>query len=484
MRNAFTISFLLIFMLWDHNLTASANRSLFTFNDASAPLCMAPQQTIDTQPANAWAFEETFDGDPSSPSQTLLPQTFDYVVTHRTHPAEHFDAFDAFPSDHDQMCAGPNPDINPLPQHDVVTAHDSAGTHPDASFFICKDHMMSSMGDVSGYSVSSFWPKQEFDFSAGGVLEFDVNINAEHPRSWWEVVIMPRNELKVGAAHEWLPISETYPKDRIVFDYANSQRYVQIGAGAIDPEGILVEAGDDFPWVTEHPDDAANADRRIRRTMRMTFSQNQVIWAIQKADGSFDEQTTNVPGGLPFTRGLVVFKTHAYTPQKDGNMNTYTFHWDNIRFSGPVVGRYESFEADDVVYLQANGDRNIGENQTVNIDLPHVGPNPVLFGQIHNPMMGQVLLSINGGENMVVHPFEYSDADCYAPDWKSFMLPVDPALLHEGANTFKWTIGPRPGCVDDWIWNGFSVKSLEMQFDLSSTPIDLPYDLFLPMAMY
>jgi hypothetical protein len=38
-------------------------------------------------PANAtWAFEETFDGDPAAPSQALLPRSFGYAVTHRTHP--------------------------------------------------------------------------------------------------------------------------------------------------------------------------------------------------------------------------------------------------------------------------------------------------------------------------------------------------------------------------------------------------------------
>ena len=52
-----------------------------------------------------------------------------------------------------------------------------------------------------------------------------------------------------------------------------------------------------------------------------------------------------MPGGLPFTRGLVLFKTHAYNPTKDGNHDVYTFHWDNIRFDGPVGGRYEVAEA-------------------------------------------------------------------------------------------------------------------------------------------
>jgi hypothetical protein len=37
-----------------------------------------------------WAFEETFDMDPSAPSQSLLPDNFDYVVTHPTPPAAQF----------------------------------------------------------------------------------------------------------------------------------------------------------------------------------------------------------------------------------------------------------------------------------------------------------------------------------------------------------------------------------------------------------
>ena len=39
---------------------------------------------------------------------------------------------------------------------------------------------MLSMGEVEGYSVTSFWPRQEFDFANGGVLAFDVNVNDDH----------------------------------------------------------------------------------------------------------------------------------------------------------------------------------------------------------------------------------------------------------------------------------------------------------------
>ena len=36
----------------------------------------------DPDPGSTWALEETFDGDPSAPSQDLLPRNFDYVAVH------------------------------------------------------------------------------------------------------------------------------------------------------------------------------------------------------------------------------------------------------------------------------------------------------------------------------------------------------------------------------------------------------------------
>lgn len=413
-----------------------------------------------------WAYEETFDGDPSAPSQALLPKEIDFAVTHRTHPSEHFLGFDSYPADHNANCDGPSPNVFPLPQHTITTSHLGNGSSPDPSFFLCKNHMMSSMGDISAYSVASFWPRQEFNFSGSGTLEFDVNLNDGHNRTWFEILITPRSELKVGAAHESLPIDETYPKDRIVLEFMNNKRYIQVGTGQLDPKGMIIEKMDWQSWADAHPNDPANSDRRIRRTMRITLEQYQIIWSIQKEDGSFDDYTVSVPGGLPFSQGLVVFKTHAYTPEKEGNLNAYTFHWDNIRFSGPVIGRYESFEANDVVYLQDNGDRPIGEQKSVTIDLPHIGPNPIIFGQVHNPMQGQVLLSINGRPNIVINPYDYTPGSCASAGWKSFQTPIDPSWLKEGSNTFTWTIGPRPGCADRSLWNGFSIMGLEVQFDL------------------
>ncbi len=431
-----------------------------------------PDPEPDPDPGT-WAFEETFDGDPAAPSQDLLPRTFDYVATHRSHPKEHFTMdYGPFLVDHAPNCAGPNPEVSPLPQRPISSTQDSNGSNPDPTFFLCKNHMMSSMGgDVVGYSVSSFWPRQEFDFADGGVLEFEVNINDAHGnRSWWEIMLAPRDQLKVAPGPVDSPISETYPDDRIVLDFRRNVRTIKVGTGALAPDGWLAKDTQrgqwDFAWWRDlHPDDPALDDRRVRRTMRIELEDDRINWGIETADGSFDTWSVDVPGGLPFDRGLVLFKTHAYNPTKDGNLDTYTFHWDNIRFDGPVVGRYDVAEADDVVYLQRNGDRPIGDRETVTIDLDTVGPDPVLFGQIHQPKQGQVLLSVNGGPDQAVTPYEYDDDGCLSTDWKSFRLELDPAELRPGPNTFTWTVGPRPDCSyrTDYHWDGFSVKFLQIQ---------------------
>ena len=423
------------------------------------------------------AYEQTFDGDPGAPSQALLPSSMDFVATHRTHPQEQFTkAYTPYLADHGDDCAGPNPDVVPLPQHYVYTRQDSDGANPDQSFFICKNHMMTALGEVDPYSNSAFWPKQEFDFSDGGTLMFDVNINLGFgQRVWWEVMITPRDQLKAGAAPLQSAVDETYPLDRIVLQFREGVRAIRVGSDALAPDGWLVDERHfyqyDFAyWKDLHPLDPALNDRRIRRTMRVRLEDNRITWGIETEGGTFDEFTVDIAEGLPFDRGLVIFKTHAYTPVFHNNFDSYTFHWDNIRFDGPVVGRYEAYPADNVVYLQRNGDRPLDDTQTVNIDLPNVGRNPVLFGQVNAMLPGQALVSINGSPEQAIVPYQFADGQCSSGewrDWTSFRMALDPQWLQPGVNTLRWRVGPRPACASgqpNW-WNGYSVKFLQIQLD-------------------
>ena len=80
-------------------------------------------------------------------------------------------------------------------------------------------------------------------------------------------------------------------------------------------------------------------------------------------------------------------------------------------------------------------------------------------------MQGQVLLSVNGRPDIAVNPYDYNPGICSSTGWKSFQLPLDPAWLVEGNNTFTWTIGPRPTAPmngsgmasPSWGWKSSSI---------------------------
>lgn len=422
-----------------------------------------------------WAFIETFNADPDSPSQDLLPKTFDYVVTHRRDTGGNLVdmKYDSFVADHSDNCVGPVPNSpgnqDTINLHNVISSHLSKSSQPDQSFFACKNHMMSAMGDISGYSVASFWPRQEFNFANGGVLEFDTNINNDHPRSWWEVMIVPKEKARVAAAIDWLPIDEEYSANSIVLRFnPESQREVILTGSDDGTDTTLVKSSSckwDQPWCVG--EDPALNDRRVRRTHRVEIQGDKIVWSIEKEDGSMHPFEVLIPQGIDIDQGLVIFKQHAYTPEKDGNTQRYTTHWDNIRFSGPVLPAYEVNEASDVVKLHANGDVPIGTKQTVTVNIPEVKDNAWLFAQIESPVKGQVELSINGQSFIEIFP-EFSDESvCQANGWHTLNQKIDSSMLIQGENTLTWRVGSADSSCDypSWTNDGYAAKSIQVRFN-------------------
>ena len=471
--------------------------------------------------SDTWAFQETFDGTPSSPSRDLLPRRFDYEWTQRQH-LFHVDGYPdtassggfygTYPASHSDHC-------DPPPTtHTANNMHRTNGGNPDQAFYICNNHIMSAVANIGSkyYSIASFWPRQEFDFSGGGVLEFDTDLaDSRDGGSWWEVALMPRQEFVASPAIWWRPWDgDRYPKDRIVLAVRPGgsgqgwARLMTVGKGAIEPSGVTAEAGDWTTWNNLHPGDPALTDPRIRRKHRIEISNSQILWKTQTADGGWDTLTMPLPSGLPMTRALVNFKTHTLGGgNPDGNPNwtpdnaNHTVHWDTIRFTGPVLAPYVAYEASPPV-LDLEATRNPtsyipisqGTTDTQTVTLPAIGANPILAGQTHAGAPGHILLSVNGGPKRTVLPMMYpaqsdeayggnqSDPSyCFFNGWRQFRIPLNASELRTGDNTLTWEVGPPTTCTNQQWWpNGFGVKATEIQFDGTGTPPPPPTTVLSP----
>ena len=61
----------------------------------------------------------------------------------------------------------------------------------DQVIYACRDHLMTSMGDVDGYSILWFAPDATFRGAEVTTVSWEVNVTDLGGRQWWEVSIVP-----------------------------------------------------------------------------------------------------------------------------------------------------------------------------------------------------------------------------------------------------------------------------------------------------
>ena len=243
-------------------------------------------------------FLETFTGN------TGL-QRFDTGVYHRD---DFMVATTTWAGDHDESCGDP------------TTQRTIHRDRPDESFYVCRDHLMTSVGDTSGYSIAWFSPKETFHSGSTTQVSFDVNVTDLGKRQWWEVSIVPSGAPFLATV-DFVSIAasiDTYDPQSIVVGngpYGNDGNIVTEGIRR-KPLGYQKICGD-FAVDPE-----ACASKMIRRTFTITDNQNGTI-TFDYLGGRY-----TYPGEFP-DDFRVYFKDHNYTPDKDGVPVGHTWHWDN-----------------------------------------------------------------------------------------------------------------------------------------------------------
>jgi len=246
--------------------------------------------------------------------------------------------------DHDHSCGNPQ-----------QTSRDIHAERYEEYFYVCTptsgdSHWMSSLGDVSGYSIIAFCPDVNTDricdpFSRSQARTVSVNVSMLNMGGgrWWELKIIPvgTQDLSVidvicscNGGPAGTPIPEYDDRSVVIGNgpFGGSINFTA-GGNSTNPTGWMW-------WYHDEPTfGVANAykdDFSTRVPMSVTDNGDGTVTWTAGAPGLPLFQQWTKPGSFP-ENFKVVFADHAYTPDKPdhGPMpGRYTTHWDNLRIGG------------------------------------------------------------------------------------------------------------------------------------------------------
>jgi hypothetical protein len=259
----------------------------------------AGTNTIVRDPADGAAYVLDFTS-PSDVGQVQL------LVHHRNlivYPKGH-DSHGTWSGDHDMNCGPPDTQrvVHAVPQHEA--------------FWHCKEHFMTSMGDIDGYSIVGFSPKRSFG-NATRVC-WDVNLTDLLRRKWVSVHLIPASAWTGNFAYLEPTLGDVddttvqFPEGSLNWSNFNDESTFFVGRSQVW-DGLQFNSGDDKMTRFEH---CLKDNRNGTVTFRQERPNGRSVQATFR--GSFPQQ---------FRLALL---DHSYTPTKDGTPIGFTWHWDNI----------------------------------------------------------------------------------------------------------------------------------------------------------
>ena len=215
----------------------------------------------------------------------------------------------SWPGDHDLSCGPPS---------SSRTIHRD---NPSESLYVCKDHLMTAVGDTSGYSVAWFAPNQTFD--AVHEVCWAVNLTNLGSRQWWKVAVVsasgPDIMSEVGASE----LSGVEGSDRSVASWGGVGGWKgKLRIGEAREDTFFVDAGGDK--MSRYPACFAdNGDGTVTFTITGPID-----------GGAVGTRSFTRSGSFPSGPVKVIFQDHNYTPTKSDNgvgaPVGFTWHWDDI----------------------------------------------------------------------------------------------------------------------------------------------------------
>ena len=280
---------------------------------------------------------------------------FDFDIHHRDDPG--FQGGVSWEGDH--AITGPGDACSAPDAKRIVHSGQRSSGFSDEWIYRClpggdpaKAHVMTSIGDVNGYSIGAFTPREVFQDVRE--VRWEVNQSDLGDRQWTEVKIIPAGEFDFHG----LPCQIGLPCHNPEINHADlgsvGTQWAGLRARLIltpdEPSGYTQAGGplgyrcDECPYAPSlrfgtgyGVNDPALTSLAIRRQNYFRDNGNGTLtWGFQLDNGTFNEFT--VPGSFPSGPVRVVFADHNYTPLKSPSVlmpeTHFTWHWDNISVFG------------------------------------------------------------------------------------------------------------------------------------------------------
>lgn len=265
------------------------------------------------------AVASTFDGNPAAP----LPLTTGYtdagdgstydVQVHVRGP-EHWYSLEPVAAQHGPDCGAP-------PATHTNTSYEGA-------VFQCRDHVMTAL-NASDYGVIYLTPNRLLDFSAGGVVQFDMSTLRMSTRDWVDIWITPYEDNLALPFDNGDVDLQGIPRRGIHVTMSTFNGETTFRCNRIDN---FVQNEVDSAWWDTIEGYLRTSGREPSAIARDTFR-------LELSPSHLKFTSTTIPGwtacdtaiaSLGFTKGVVQIGHHSYTPTKDDAGVPATWHWDNI----------------------------------------------------------------------------------------------------------------------------------------------------------
>ena len=261
------------------------------------------------------AFLETFDGEPSGP--TPFVSNSKMTVSTNSRIGSTRTSLPSMQADHGADCSGP-------PSKHTVNKYADAQ-------FRCRNHMMTAISSGAlgnhNYAVSMFSPNSILDFSGGeAVIQFDVSTLRRSHRDWFEVWITPYSHLQRIPVQD-RPTMQGPPKNAIVVALKS---FTDTGSFDVELHRNFKEIQIDGPVEWIGYEDFLTPSPTVRSTFEIRITQDHIIVGMPYEP--FYWISEDIPGGLPFNKGVVQFGHNSYHVFEcdECGAGPNTWHWDNI----------------------------------------------------------------------------------------------------------------------------------------------------------